>query len=639
MTDRAEARRGSGFRWFFSTCLAAAVGAVAIAAVIIGSRESSIDGAMPPELRTARPGKMAVAKLTPVEGLNWATPKADRLQASSDAMSTKAVVQETLKQRRGNREYIHHKFYARIGVRLAAVPHNSDIDVPPFNPVKLYGVSTQDGASSEGANDSEAGDVSVRVVELLGAILPAEDGQEMNNQEVTEIVTKLEDPNANAAIRPAYAPEGADRAASDLTASANLRIVPEPLAPNTSVFEKASHAGDDVAEEVDGKRVTVTLKRGDTLQKVLEKLGAPAHQAKEISDRAASVAPDAIAGAGLEVDVTLVPPLNESTSRVEPSRVTVSSAGGEHKVTVRRAADGELEATTTAIEVSSIKALNDGGGDERASGSSLYASLYRAGIAQGLSPDLIQQVMRIHAYETDFRRRARGNDGVDLFFDLKDDGKAADNPPSELLSAAITVGGETRRYFRFRTPDGVVDFYDQNGNNSRRFLMRKPIRSDAVRFVSGFGMRRHPLLNSVRMHTGVDWAGPVGTPILAAGNGVVEEARFRGQNGNYVRIRHANSYQTAYSHMLSRFGPGIYPGAKVRQGQVIGYLGNTGLSTGPHCHFEVLIGNRFVDPMSIQVPKERRLTGKALADFQRERARIEDLMRRPPVRLAQLEGR
>ena len=120
---------------------------------------------------------------------------------------------------------------------------------------------------------------------------------------------------------------------------------------------------------------------------------------------------------------------------------------------------------------------------------------------------------------------------------------------------------------------------------------------------------------------------------------MIEEAGYKGQNGNYIRIRHANGYQTAYSHMLSRFPPEIRPGGKVRQGQIIGYLGSTGLSTGAHLHFEILVGNRFVDPMSIQMPKERKLAAKQLVDFQRERARIEDLMRRPPVRVAQLDAK
>ncbi len=135
------------------------------------------------------------------------------------------------------------------------------------------------------------------------------------------------------------------------------------------------------------------------------------------------------------------------------------------------------------------------------------------------------------------------------------------------------------------------------------------------------------------MHTGVDWAAPPGTPILAAGSGTIEEAGRKGYNGNYVRIRHANGYQTAYSHM-SRIAAGVEAGVKVKQGQIIGYVGSTGLSSGPHLHYEVLVNSRFVDPLSIQVPRERKLTGKDLASFQRERARIDELMRRAPVMTA-----
>jgi len=224
----------------------------------------------------------------------------------------------------------------------------------------------------------------------------------------------------------------------------------------------------------------------------------------------------------------------------------------------------------------------------------------------------------------------RPSDQAEFFFETADDQPSGEPLPGELLYTALTAGGEAQRYWRFRTPDGVVDYYDEYGNNSRKFLMRRPIRGENVHFTSGFGIRFHPLLNERRLHSGVDWAAPIGTPILAAGNGIVEEADRKGQYGNYVRIRHANGYQSAYAHM-SRFGPGIRQGVKVRQGQVIGFVGTTGLSSGPHLHYEVLVNNRFVDPMQIQVPRERRLTGKNAAAFQRERQRIEELMRRAPV--------
>ena len=162
--------------------------------------------------------------------------------------------------------------------------------------------------------------------------------------------------------------------------------------------------------------------------------------------------------------------------------------------------------------------------------------------------------------------------------------------------------------------------------------MRQPVRGD-VRLASGFGMRFHPLLNERRMHTGVDWATSPGTPVLAAGTGVIEEAGRKGQYGNYIRIRHPNGYQTAYGHML-RFRKGVAPGVKVRQGEIIGYVGSTGLASGPHLHFEVLINSRFVDPLGIQVPRERELVGRELADFQKERARIDDLRHLAPVMTA-----
>jgi murein DD-endopeptidase MepM/ murein hydrolase activator NlpD len=269
---------------------------------------------------------------------------------------------------------------------------------------------------------------------------------------------------------------------------------------------------------------------------------------------------------------------------------------------------------------------------EQPASSSLYASIYHAGLMQSVPPETLTQILKIHAYEMDFRRRLRAGDSVEFFFDMKEDA-GPDAPPGELLFTAITSGGETSKFYRFRSPDGVVDYYDENGENSRKFLMRRPVRGEDVRLTSGYGVRFHPLLNERKMHTGVDWAAPPGTPIMAAGSGVVEEAGRKGQYGNYIRIRHANGYQTTYGHM-QRLGPGVEEGVKVRQGQIIGYVGSTGLSSGPHLHFEVLVNSRFVDPMSIQVPRERKLDGKLLAEFQRERAHIEDLMRRSPVMTA-----
>jgi murein DD-endopeptidase MepM/ murein hydrolase activator NlpD len=161
--------------------------------------------------------------------------------------------------------------------------------------------------------------------------------------------------------------------------------------------------------------------------------------------------------------------------------------------------------------------------------------------------------------------------------------------------------------------------------------VRKPVNDGIMR--SGFGSRRHPILGYTKMHTGVDWAAPMGTPIYASGNGTVEKAGWESGYGKYIRLKHNNGYETAYGHMTA-FARGMDPGVKVRQGQVIGFVGSTGQSTGPHVHYEILVNSRFVDPMRIKLPRGRVLDGTILAAFEHERDRF-DVMMAQPVRAAQ----
>ena len=162
--------------------------------------------------------------------------------------------------------------------------------------------------------------------------------------------------------------------------------------------------------------------------------------------------------------------------------------------------------------------------------------------------------------------------------------------------------------------------YDETGKSAKKFLVRKPVNNAIMR--SGFGGRRHPILGYVKMHTGVDWATPYGTPIFASGNGVVEKVGWEGGYGKYVRLKHNNGYETAYGHM-SAFAKGMEPGKRVRQGQVIGFVGSTGMSTGAHVHYEILVNGRFVDPMRIKLPRGRSLDGPLMASFEKERDRLD----------------
>jgi murein DD-endopeptidase MepM/ murein hydrolase activator NlpD len=153
--------------------------------------------------------------------------------------------------------------------------------------------------------------------------------------------------------------------------------------------------------------------------------------------------------------------------------------------------------------------------------------------------------------------------------------------------------------------------------------VRKPVNNAIMR--SGFGGRRHPILGYVKMHTGVDWATPYGTAIFASGNGVVEKVGWEGGYGKYVRLKHNNGYETAYGHM-SAYAKGMEPGKRVRQGQVIGFVGSTGMSTGAHVHYEILVNGRFVDPMRIKLPRGRSLEGPLMASFEKERDRLDAMM-------------
>jgi murein DD-endopeptidase MepM/ murein hydrolase activator NlpD len=209
------------------------------------------------------------------------------------------------------------------------------------------------------------------------------------------------------------------------------------------------------------------------------------------------------------------------------------------------------------------------------------------------------------------------------------------DPKPEVYYASLTAGGEVKKYYRYVSPDdNIVDYYDESGKSAKKFLVRKPVTDGIMR--SGFGSRKHPILGYTKMHTGVDWAAPIGTPIYAAGNGAIEKAGWESGYGKYIRIRHNYGYETAYGHMTA-FARGIEPGVKVHQGQLIGYVGSTGQSTGPHVHYEIIVNGRMVDPMRIKLPRGRVLEGPILAQFERERDRVDGL-RSQSTRTAQVSA-
>jgi len=261
-------------------------------------------------------------------------------------------------------------------------------------------------------------------------------------------------------------------------------------------------------------------------------------------------------------------------------------------------------------------------------------SLYVAGIDAGLSQAILAELIHVFSFDVDFQRDIRRGDSFSLLFEEYIGETAEIVKTGHILLAEMVLRGNPIRVYRYKTQDGQVDYYDAKGQSVRKALLRTPI--DGARISSGFGKRRHPILGYTRMHKGLDFAARRGTPIYAAGDGVVEYAGRNGAYGKYVRIRHNKMYKTAYAHMY-RYGRGLRKGRRVRQGQIIGYVGSTGLSTGPHLHYEVHKAGYQVNPRSIKLPSGRKLKGRELAAF---KAYAEEVERRyaviaPPKQVAQ----
>jgi len=242
----------------------------------------------------------------------------------------------------------------------------------------------------------------------------------------------------------------------------------------------------------------------------------------------------------------------------------------------------------------------------------ITSSLYLAGEAQGLPANVLAELIRIYSWDVDFQRDIREGDAFEVTYEEVRDEEGRLVHAGTVHFAALTLSGDRRPLYRFVTAAGDVDYFDDKGQGARKALMRTPI--DGARLSSGFGKRRHPVLGYTKMHRGVDFAAPPGTPIYAAGDGVVTFAGRKGGYGNYINIRHNGRYHTAYAHMKA-FARGMDQGKRVRQGEVIGYVGTTGRSTGPHLHYEILVDGGQVNPLSVRMPSGRKLTGKELARF------------------------
>ena len=249
----------------------------------------------------------------------------------------------------------------------------------------------------------------------------------------------------------------------------------------------------------------------------------------------------------------------------------------------------------------------------------IKSNLYSSAIDVGVEPNIIVEFARIYGFEVDFQRDIRKGDWFEIFYEIFEDDNNKIRDTGKIIYASMFVNGEEINLYNFKDKNDE-EYYNIKGKSITKSLMKTPI--NGARLSSSFGMRKHPILGYNKMHQGTDFAARSGTPIMASGSGTVTRARWCGGGGNCVKIKHNSTYETIYAHMKG-FAKGIKEGRKVRQGQIIGYVGSTGLSTGPHLHYEVLINGKKVNSQKLKLPSGKVLKGSTREKFELERIKID----------------
>jgi murein DD-endopeptidase MepM/ murein hydrolase activator NlpD len=643
-------RRRVSVQWFSGTILTGLCGA----ALIGGAVFASLDG----EMTFAKVPERVEGALRGAFGANDKTVslrKSDRLPPPGESTAARSVVRVSTVARVGNRDVMRVRPFVRISGNLSMTTSDLSAKIPPFNAQRMLSdvggpspAASDDPNAAADAADAAEPDAEVSfVTKDLAPILPK--AKVAAVVALDDILMRVRDASnwrgnsgvryaalANAAadatgasgtqsdMKLAYASEGST---PDPYAGFQTRVVPE----NVTLLPKTK---DQVTGgNPTGERIHI-VKKGDSVASVLRDQGATPEEAKAIAATLGPRGRDGGLKEGQKLRILMAPA--GPGQRLQPYRVIVANDSNVEAV----AALSDL-GKYVAVDVQSMNTVaeatdNSDDDDDDGSGVRLYQSIYETALRNKVPPNVIEDMVRIYSYDVDFQRKVQPGDSFDVFYAGEDEGTNV-NDKSEVLYASLTVGGETKKYYRFQTPDdAVVDYYDETGKSAKKFLVRKPVSNAIMR--SGFGGRRHPILGYVKMHTGVDWATAYGTPIFASGNGVVEKVGPEGGYGKYVRLKHSNGYETAYGHM-SAFAKGLEVGKRVRQGQVIGFVGSTGMSTGPHVHYEILVNGRFVDPMRIKLPRGRSLDGPLLSSFEKERDRLDGMMNnRGSARLSDATG-
>ena len=629
----ADERRRVSVRWLLGTVLTGLSGALLISSAAYTALDQQTRFAEAPTRATVvRPEEVDTGQVVNPK-------KGDRLMRAVDVVAAKQTFKTATTSKSGEKEVVRNRAFTRVAATLAVSPTSFASEVPPYNPLKLSSDPRAPENSGEPLAALDEAEVSFTTHDL-GAVeventarLSAEEAQAQVIEQLKSTIV----PNAGGPL-----PLPGQALLSRTTRATTL----EPLglnneaAPGASlnapfssiqvrmVAENVTIAPRDTPQPTQMEEKLAVVRHGEGLEEVLLANGVPRARAAAVMAAYKTKRGEPVRE-GQRVKL-LFADFDGSGKNMQLARVSVYTDDEIDSIVAATDKGTFMQTPTTPTQMASGKSgrRSQGGdeGEEDDGGMRLYDSIYETALKQQVPKQIINELIRVFANDADLQRSVAGGDSIDIFYDEPEDGSTPGR--DALLYASLTTRNETYRYYRFQTgDDGLVDYYDENGKSSRKFLVRKPISIGETR--SGFGMRKHPILGYYKMHTGVDWAAPIGTPILAAGNGTVIKAQWDSGYGRRVEIQHANGYITTYNHM-SGFARGITEGIRVKQGQTVGFLGSTGLSTGPHLHYEVMVNGHFVDPMRVKLARTREIEGRMLVDFKRERDRIDGLMAKAP---------
>lgn len=355
---------------------------------------------------------------------------------------------------------------------------------------------------------------------------------------------------------------------------------------------------------------TLTITEGDTLAEVLGSLGISSAQSQEVIAAVSTVFNPKDLRVDQEIYVVYKTQPNCEDYDLESLYIRPDI---DHDVEIVRKKDGTFEATQHKIQLKHTHVDISG---------SIQISLYADALRAGASPKMLEDMIKVFSYDVDFQRDIQPGTEFSLVYDTYKDEESGLERPGELLYAHLVLEGKPYALYRFQPAGGTAGYYTIKGESVKKALLKTPV--DGARLTSGFGNRKHPIQGYTKMHKGVDFGAPKGTPVMAAGDGVIERCNKFGGYGNYICIKHGGNTKTAYAH-LCRFAKGIKTGKKVKQGNIIGYVGSTGNSTGPHLHYEVIQNGKHVNPQKITQFASSKLGGKALVGFKAQVAKIQKM--------------